>query len=543
MAVDYTNLFEDVGVFIRAANEIRGQATGLPVNLSAAITGITQANPAVVTATAHGFLTGDRVWIDGVVGMTQVNDTEFLIEKLSANTFSLYNKTTRVAVDSTGYTAYGSVGIAFRGRSKPALPELLTDVNEILSGNNTEDVLSGVTETIQGFQDVAIGWVDTLAEKVSQRFTHRTTILEQLSGLGQTTDVVSVLEEIYRDMVANAVTITRSTVSLGAVTANAGNTGSGTVLLDKVLDGVTEPHPGFPVNLEYVGSNSELSASETMTLTCTADEDTDGVPEGEEIFLWQGLPQGLVGAFDWRTEGSGTNRTVPALNSYQFIANKDFEAWDQNVPESWDLDDGVAGDNVVQMGSAANVYRGSYGLQILGDGAAADIQLSQTLPTRSLIPGRRYCLVVAVKGEAATAAGTLTIQFESPSGGYTASGSEQIVMNAAALAAQTTWGLEYFYFTAPAQMPDDLELVIKVTGTLTDTKSVYIDSLAFGPVEYSNGMNIVIVAGQTAFVRNDRFTFPITNDNLGIIQTFMRKKFKVQLPSSATPSISDRLAS
>jgi hypothetical protein len=71
------------------------------------ITGITQANPAVVTYSGSDtYANGDRVWIDGVVGMTQVNGREFEVANVNtgANTFELSG------VNSTGYTAYSSGG-------------------------------------------------------------------------------------------------------------------------------------------------------------------------------------------------------------------------------------------------------------------------------------------------------------------------------------------------------------------------------------------------------------------------------------------------
>ncbi len=73
---------------------------------SQAITGITQANPAVLTYVGADYSNGDRVWIDGVVGMTQVNGREFEVANVNAgaNTFEL------LGVNSTGYTAYGSAG-------------------------------------------------------------------------------------------------------------------------------------------------------------------------------------------------------------------------------------------------------------------------------------------------------------------------------------------------------------------------------------------------------------------------------------------------
>ena len=73
------------------------------------ITGITRASTAVVTATAHGFTTGDGVVITGVLGMTEVNGFTFLITVLTANTFELDG------VASLFYTNYISGGTASKG--------------------------------------------------------------------------------------------------------------------------------------------------------------------------------------------------------------------------------------------------------------------------------------------------------------------------------------------------------------------------------------------------------------------------------------------
>lgn len=69
-----------------------------------AITGITQANPPVVTDSGHGLEDGDVIQIDGVVGMTEVNGGTFVVDVLSSSTFSLRD------VDATGYGAYVSGG-------------------------------------------------------------------------------------------------------------------------------------------------------------------------------------------------------------------------------------------------------------------------------------------------------------------------------------------------------------------------------------------------------------------------------------------------
>jgi hypothetical protein len=71
----------------------------------AVITGITQADPAVVTTSAaHGRTTVDLVTIAAVVGMVEVNDRAFTITVLSPTTFELDDE------DSTGHTAYVSDG-------------------------------------------------------------------------------------------------------------------------------------------------------------------------------------------------------------------------------------------------------------------------------------------------------------------------------------------------------------------------------------------------------------------------------------------------
>lgn len=75
----------------------------------ATITGITRANPGVVTTSApHGFNTGKSIFISGVVGMTQVNNTWFTVTSLSSTTFS-------IGVNTSSYTAWSSGGRAQKG--------------------------------------------------------------------------------------------------------------------------------------------------------------------------------------------------------------------------------------------------------------------------------------------------------------------------------------------------------------------------------------------------------------------------------------------
>ena len=80
------------------------------------ITNITKSNPAVVTASSHGYSNGDEVWISHVVGNTDppnnnlisletlVNNKKFTIANVTTNTFELQS------VDSSAYAEYDSGG-------------------------------------------------------------------------------------------------------------------------------------------------------------------------------------------------------------------------------------------------------------------------------------------------------------------------------------------------------------------------------------------------------------------------------------------------
>ncbi len=77
------------------------------------ITAITQANPGVITSTAHGYSNGDWIVISGVVGMVLLNGNTFIVAGATANTFTLTDLFGNV-INTTAYGTYVSDGIAQR---------------------------------------------------------------------------------------------------------------------------------------------------------------------------------------------------------------------------------------------------------------------------------------------------------------------------------------------------------------------------------------------------------------------------------------------
>jgi len=75
-------------------------STGASKSISAA----TKANPVRITSNNHGFSNGDRVWISGVNGMTQLNNKAYTVAGRTTNTFQLSG------VNGTSYNTYSSGG-------------------------------------------------------------------------------------------------------------------------------------------------------------------------------------------------------------------------------------------------------------------------------------------------------------------------------------------------------------------------------------------------------------------------------------------------
>jgi hypothetical protein len=71
------------------------------------ITNATQADPVVIESLDHGLADGDKILIEGVAGMTELNNNTYFVDQLDGDTFALYTDAgLTAAVDGTGYGAY-----------------------------------------------------------------------------------------------------------------------------------------------------------------------------------------------------------------------------------------------------------------------------------------------------------------------------------------------------------------------------------------------------------------------------------------------------
>ena len=77
-------------------------------NADVTITAATTANPVVITAAGHRYENGDRVYIQAVGGMTEINQRQFTVAGQTATTFELKDE------DGTEHTAYTAGGIVVK---------------------------------------------------------------------------------------------------------------------------------------------------------------------------------------------------------------------------------------------------------------------------------------------------------------------------------------------------------------------------------------------------------------------------------------------
>jgi hypothetical protein len=117
------------------------------VDIEASITAITKANPAVVTTSAaHGLSNGDIVYLSGVGGMSQVNNLRFTVAGVTSTTFQLSG------INSSAYTTYTSGGLVERVQENDFL---LYGENALLHGAYTSGGTGKlVSETSFKLQDL-----------------------------------------------------------------------------------------------------------------------------------------------------------------------------------------------------------------------------------------------------------------------------------------------------------------------------------------------------------------------------------------------------
>lgn len=391
--------------------------------------------------------------------------------------------------------------------------------------------IDGLPSTFDTMKSTVDGWREQLAAFIDSRLLDRDTVLAELNL--STSSVSDVLSALLFQMADDGETVLECAASAGSPAYGSGNTGTMKLLTTLILDGLTSPGGRAPAHLLNNDRATELTVNETMLLVCAQDSYADGLTAGQEVFSLSG---GIAAAtpLDYHAEGSGVGPDVQLLNAQTLISNRDFENFaTTDVPDNWTIDAGVASTNVFQ--DTGTFFRGASALKFVATGIA-EIAISQE--PSAIQPRTGYFVAVALKADSSIADGTLVIQFEGTD--YTPGGTEKIEISSSSL--PTSWTTYSFYLNTPAALPADFKLVIKWTDTPTNAKSLWLDSLACGLPVRHGGVGLALVAGDVDPVQGDRVTVEIENDGASAFQQFFRRYYAVQLPSDASPTIANSLA-
>lgn len=414
-----------------------------------------------------------------------------------------------------------------------------SDIQAIL-GSSYVGVVNGVTGA------------GSVAQQVAQATVNRMVYRDNPQP-GQTLtqgNVAVSIDEIIRQMLAAGATVRAQTVA--ATPSAFSGTGNGVVVVS-----LRRPFDGLVL---------ENAFAETAEVTCTVDSYTGGATAGNEVFLAAGDAPVNVWDFEW-PKGSGGQQTLLAVDGEQdnaagnLLTNSGFDAFTSNVPDNWTLVVGTAGTNVFQETTLVFIYSGGEALRFLGDGSTL-ICLTQEFDSGTGTAGTldaqsQYSVNLWMRrGGSAVSAGVLTIDL--------IDGSNAVVLDNAGNAnsftcdlttLSTTYAAYNGTFRTPTDMPDAVQLRLRLTTAINNGASVYLDKLSLGQMTqlYPGGPFLNVHSGSVPSELGDRATVVVTNSRGagGTLNTFQTLLYRLLdpfiatnefiFPSSSTPTISDGL--
>lgn len=227
------------------------------------ITGVTQANPGVVTATSHGFSNGDDVFIQGVVGMTRLNLRWFRVAGQTTHTFQLTDPVTGANVSTAAFAAYVSGGTVAR-------------VYTIATPYDSDDLLQ----------------LDYVQSADVMTITHRSYAPRELGRTGHASWTLSTI----------SFEPTQGFALYSSVTPN--TTGARVVKYQ-----VTAVNEAGVESLPYINATTKTITGITQSNPAVVSSTSHGLVTGEEVYL-----TGIAGM----TELNGRRFTVGDVNTNDF---------------------------------------------------------------------------------------------------------------------------------------------------------------------------------------------------------------------------------
>ena len=146
--------------------------SGLVLDAPITISGATQANPVVVTATSHGLSNADLVDIKAVKGMTELNGNRYKVANQTTHTFELTLQSDDSDIDGSAFTAYDSGGEVRKGITTITGLEHLEGESVQIVGNGAvfpaKTVSGGAVTVSEAVSEAYVGLAYTTTVKPSR---------------------------------------------------------------------------------------------------------------------------------------------------------------------------------------------------------------------------------------------------------------------------------------------------------------------------------------------------------------------------------------
>lgn len=432
-----------------------------------------------------------------------------------------------------------------------ALDTAKSDIFTVLNNASIVDLYVPLPGQVDAFQSSVAGWIQTLIADVQRVILDEGFVIDELPIASE--DIGTVLQAIHEYMLTETDDIKSSVVSLGGsdVDINKFTLASGivdtvtfldgTVFLTRTLDGVNAPNAEAQAYSKYANLEGQ------MAKTCTIYGKLISGGPGTELIQIFGETDANP-SYDDESEKPGIGPVLSNAESQNLISsNYDFSQWSGNNPTNWTVTGGAAGTDWVD-GSGTGIGP----LKINTAGTYVKKQLVGLERLRGYL-----CAAVAqALGSTGTAVTKLRVENSDGSTVYKAF-TNVTTSDVTVDAYKYIYG---FYIPDASVNLDDIYLVCEHDAESNAGTHLDIYKMLVTPATYFNGLGFAfwnpnVAITETlwqAFVGNTYNTtdqplgvfgtIAVSNSNAGVIQTFFRRAFNVQLPTDDSPTISDSLA-
>jgi hypothetical protein len=418
---------------------------------------------------------------------------------------------------------FGRIGRStFWSNSLVAYQETIYLADTFGMADDVLDYFNSARELVLNFEQSVIGFAASMAGQISTLTNVTNAVLGSLQKdlNAPNTQAQTILAYLYRQMVIDGQTVQRNVIDAPVITPSGSNNGNG------LLKAST---------LNVLGITDERSLTQSVQFLCTSSQWSGGTSLAEQFSI-VGYPLPSSPNL-FQTQGNG-NGSISVADSQNLLSNGNFETWNvADTPTSWTIVAGVAGVTIKE--NTALPHNGLAALSYTGNGVATTVTISQNI-SGQVNSNVVYALGVWVRKSGTVNAGsTLTINITGT--GVTT----QTVLAIDPNTLTTSYVLHWVFFATQSIVPPS-DYAVNIAWTAANTAGasavILVDDIVLVRPTVYGSVQYAIFGGSTGFAVNDSI-FSVTNvSSVGVFQTYFGRWFNFQLPSSATPSISDSLA-